>query len=74
MTDGDLRRHMGPNLLAMPVDEVMTEGATAVRPDMLLAEALEILESRKITALVVMEGRKPVGLLRVLDLLQAGVA
>ena len=73
VTDGDIRRHMGPDLLAKRVDEVMTQGATTVKPDMLLAEALEILESRNISALVVLDGTKPVGLVRVLDLLRVGV-
>jgi arabinose-5-phosphate isomerase len=74
VTDGDLRRHMGPNLLNMPVDEVMTPRATTAAPETLLGEALEILESRKISALVVMDGTKPIGLVHVLDLLRAGVA
>jgi arabinose-5-phosphate isomerase len=52
----------------------MTPRATTAGPDILLGEALEILESRKISALVVMEGAKPVGLVHVLDLLRAGVA
>jgi arabinose-5-phosphate isomerase len=65
---------MGPNLLNMPVDEVMTPRATTAAPDILLGEALEILESRKISALVVMDGTKPIGLVHVLDLLRAGVA
>jgi arabinose-5-phosphate isomerase len=74
VTDGDIRRHMGPDLLAKQVDEVMTRRATTAKPDMLLGEALEILESRNIAALVVLEGLKPIGLIHVLDLLRAGVA
>lgn len=74
VTDGDIRRHMGPDLLAMRVEDVMTERPTTARPEMLLAEALEILESRNISALVVLEDGRPVGLIHVLDLLRAGVA
>jgi arabinose-5-phosphate isomerase len=58
ITDGDLRRHMNPQLLEKRVDEVM----------------LEILNASKITALVVAEGKRPVGIVHLHDLLRAGVA
>jgi arabinose-5-phosphate isomerase len=45
-----------------------------VPPTTLVAEALEIVETRKIGALIVAEGGRPVGLVHVLDLLRAGAA
>jgi arabinose-5-phosphate isomerase len=74
ITDGDLRRHMRPNLLDAKVDEVMTRNPKVVRGDQLASEILEILNSSKITALFVAEGRKPIGVLHLHDLLRAGVA
>ncbi len=74
ITDGDLRRHMRPDLLEMRVDDVMTRAPKTVRPDQLASEALEILNSSKITALIVAEAGKPVGIVNVHDLLRAGVA
>ena len=74
VTDGDLRRHMSPDLLARTVDEVMTRDPKAVSPDMLLAEALEFVETRKVAALPVVADGRPVGLVHVLDLLRAGAA
>jgi arabinose-5-phosphate isomerase len=74
ITDGDLRRHMGPDLTARTVDEVMTRGPRTVPPDMLLAEALKIVETRKITSLIVSDGARPVGLVHVMDLLRIGAA
>ncbi len=74
ITDGDLRRHMRADLLDARVDDVMTRSPKTVRPDQLASEALEILNSVKVTALMVVEGDKPIGLLRVHDLLRAGVA
>ncbi|HMO27761.1 KpsF/GutQ family sugar-phosphate isomerase [Enterovirga sp.] len=74
VTDGDLRRHMGPGLVGKSVDAVMTRRPTTIEPDTLLGEALEIVESRKISTLVVVEGGRPVGIVHVLDLLRAGVA
>src|SRR5262249_19761172 len=68
--DGDLRRHMRPDLLDQRVDDVMTRSPKTVRPDQLASEALEILNSVKVTALMVVDGDKPIGLLRVHDLLR----
>jgi arabinose-5-phosphate isomerase len=58
ITDGDLRRHMehSSDLLDLSAAKVMTRGAIAVRPSTLAAEALNILEQRKITSLVVVDG------------------
>lgn len=74
VTDGDVRRHMSGDLLQRRVEEVMTASPITVTPDTLLGEALEIIESRKRGALIVAEGRKPIGLVHVLDLLRAGAA
>ena len=74
ITDGDLRRHMRPDLLSVNVDEVMTRQPKTVRPDQLASEALEILNASKITALIVTSGKIPVGILHLHDLLRAGVA
>jgi arabinose-5-phosphate isomerase len=74
ITDGDLRRHMRPDLLDARVDDVMTRSPKTVRPDQLASEALELLNSSKITALIVAEAGKPVGIVNVHDLLRAGVA
>ena len=74
VTDGDLRRHLSPDLAALPVEAVMTKNPRTVAPDDLLAKALAIQETSKITALVVREGKHPVGLVHYLDLLRAGVA
>src|SRR5215467_1876715 len=51
ITDGDLRRHMRNDLLDARVDDVMTRGPKTVRPDQLLSETLDILNSTKVTAL-----------------------
>jgi len=55
ITDGDLRRHIerGEPILQMTAAEVMTKDPVTISPDMLAAEALNIMERRKITALVV---------------------
>jgi arabinose-5-phosphate isomerase len=74
ITDGDLRRHMRADLLEARVEDVMTRAPKTVRPDQLASEALEIINSSKITALIVAEAGKPVGIVNFHDLLRAGVA
>jgi arabinose-5-phosphate isomerase len=74
ITDGDLRRHMRPDLIEARVEEVMTKGPNTVRPDQLASEALEILNSLKRTVLFVVDGRRAVGVVHMHDLLRAGVA
>jgi arabinose-5-phosphate isomerase len=74
ITDGDLRRHMRADLLDARVDDVMTKNPKTVRPDQLASEALELLNAMKITALMVVDAGKPVGIVHFHDLLRAGVA
>jgi arabinose-5-phosphate isomerase len=77
VTDGDLRRAMGPDLLSRRVGDVMNTKPLTARPDMLAAEALRVMNDRPrpiTTLFVVDEARRPVGLLHVHDLLRAGIA
>src|SRR5712672_635880 len=76
ITDGDLRRHMRPDLMTAAVDEVMTKNPRTTPPDTLAIELLDTINSSppRITVLIVAEGRKPVGIVHVHDVLRAGVA
>jgi arabinose-5-phosphate isomerase len=77
ITDGDLRRHMGPDLLGRTVGEVMTASPRTIGADALAAEALHALNAgrRPITSLFVVDAAtRPIGLIHVHDLLRAGVA
>ena len=76
ITDGDLRRHINvrPDLLTVEVDEIMTRQPKTVPPSMMATEMIEVLNSRKITTLIVTEANKPGGIGHLHDLLRAGVA
>src|SRR5882724_2820362 len=74
ITDGDLRRHMRPDLMTALVDEIMTRSPRTIDRSSLASEAVELLNSAKIMMLVVTEAGKPVGILHLHDLLRAGVA
>jgi arabinose-5-phosphate isomerase len=73
ITDGDLRRNMGPNLLQSSVDQIMTRKAKTISPSMLASAALELMNASRITALFVVEKSKPVGIIHVHDLLRLGI-
>ena len=72
ITDGDLRRHMSgsaANLLERAAGDVMTRNPVTINRATLAAEALHILEQRKITSIVVVdEGRKVEGVVHLHDL------
>ncbi len=75
-TDGDLRRNLETDsqLPSRKVSQVMTKNPTVVHRDMLAAEAMRILQDKKIDEVpVVDEKHRPVGLLDVQDLLKAGL-
>ncbi len=77
ITDGDLRRAMGPDLLSRQVKEVMTHAPRTIGPDALAVEALHVMNARDrpVTALFAVDSAgRPVGILHVHDLLRAGVA
>ena len=71
ITDGDLRRHMGttPDLLTRTARDIMTVRPVTLAPEVLAAEALTVLERRKITSLVVVGAAgNPEGVLHLHDL------
>jgi arabinose-5-phosphate isomerase len=77
ITDGDLRRHMRPDLMTALVDDVMTKNPRTIAPGMLASEImLESINSAKpaVMVLIVAEGKTPVGIVHVHDVLRAGVA
>jgi len=75
-TDGDLRRTLdkGIDVRSAKIREVMTTGGKSVRADQLAAEAVQMMEKHKITALLVLdEAGRLEGIVHMQDLLRAGV-
>lgn len=73
ITDGDLRRHIDDDLFNRRVDDVMTRAPKTIRPNALAAEALGQMNAKKVTALFVIEDGRPIGIVRLHDILRAGV-
>ncbi len=77
VTDGDLKRHMAPDLLQKPVTEIMTSDPQSISKDALAVEALDAMTKVQgcyITSLIVKDGDKVCGMIRLQDCLQAGLA
>jgi arabinose-5-phosphate isomerase len=66
---------MSKDLLDLTTASVMTTAPRTIDPNALASEALEQLNSRKITSLfVVDEQTRPIGLVHIHDLLRLGVS
>lgn len=75
-TDGDIRRAIDNNtdFYSTRIDQLMSKNPKVIEPSMLAAEALHIMESYKITSLVVINpDNQPIGLVHMHDILRAGV-
>ncbi|MDD2795040.1 SIS domain-containing protein [Acidocella sp.] len=77
VTDGDLRRAMGPDLLGRNVEDIMNANPRTIGPEALAEEALREMNSeiRPVTALFVVDDARMIkGILHIHDLLRAGLA
>ncbi|MDP5205663.1 CBS domain-containing protein, partial [Alishewanella sp. SMS9] len=75
-TDGDLRRILDQriDIHSTSIAKVMTVNCITVKAEMLAAEALNIMQQRKINGLIIVnEQREPIGAMNMHDLLRAGV-
>jgi arabinose-5-phosphate isomerase len=75
-TDGDLRRMLAKNLdiHKTAIADVMTAGCTVIPPGILAAEAMQIMEQKRINALIVVDDEQhAIGALNMHDLIRAGI-
>lgn len=74
VTDGDLRRHMGPDILTHTVEAVMSRNPKHVGPDALAGTVLQMINASSITSVIVVEEGRPTGIVHLHDLLRIGAA
>ncbi|RDA66302.1 arabinose-5-phosphate isomerase KdsD [Hafnia paralvei] len=74
-TDGDLRRifDLGVDLNNAKIADVMTSGGIRIRPNALAVDALNLMQARHITSLLVADGDQLIGVVHMHDMLRAGV-
>ena len=74
ITDGDLRRHMEDDILAMTASEVMTPNPKTVGDDALAAQVLAMMNENKITTFFVVVDGEPRGIVHIHDILRTGLS
>ncbi|MFL5333879.1 MAG: SIS domain-containing protein [Geminicoccaceae bacterium] len=76
ITDGDLRRHMAPDILARTASEIMTPDPRTIGPRALAVEGVAAMNGppRPVNVLFVIDGDRPIGALHLHDCLKAGIA
>jgi arabinose-5-phosphate isomerase len=75
ITDGDLRRHLGPDFLGLTAAELMTPGPVTVDAGIPAAEVLGLMQRRSITCVFVLAPAtgRPAGIIHIHDCLRAGL-
>jgi len=75
-TDGDLRRTLNEELdpLGKPISQFMTKNSKTIMHNSLAIDALNIMQNNKIYSLAVLdELKQPIGVIRMHDLIEAGL-
>jgi arabinose-5-phosphate isomerase len=70
ITDGDLRRYMGNNILEKKTSYIMTKKPKTVNKNIFAIEALNIMKKNKITQVFITENNKPIGILHIHDCIE----
>ena len=70
ITDGDLRRKINSKFFDKKASEIMTKNPTIANKNMLVGEAINLMNSKKITSLFICENKKPIGIVHIHDLLR----
>ena len=70
ITDGDLRRKLNSKFFEIKAAEIMTKNPTVANKKMLVGEAINLMNSKKITSLFICDKKKPLGIVHIHDLLR----
>ena len=70
ITDGDLRRKLNSKFFEKKASEIMTKNPTLGHKNMLVGEAINLMNTKKITSLFISDNKKPLGIVHIHDLLR----
>ena len=70
ITDGDLRRKLNSEFFEKKAFEIMTKNPTLANKNMLVGEAINLMNSKKITSLFICDKKRPLGIVHIHDLLR----
>ncbi len=72
ITDGDIRRAFANNISAIAARDIMSSNPITVGPDQRMSDVVDLLAANKIANLFVIEDDRPVAIVHVAELMQAG--
>ena len=70
ITDGDLRRQLNSKFFEKKASEIMTKNPTVANKNMLVGEAINLMNTKKITSLFICDKKIPLGIVHIHDLLR----
>ncbi len=70
ITDGDLRRKLNSKFFEKKSSEIMTKNPSVANKDMLVGEAINLMNTKKITSLFICDKKRPIGIVHIHDLLR----
>ena len=70
ITDGDLRRKLNSKFFEKKASEIMTKNPALANKNMLVGEAINLMNRKKITSLFICDKKKPIGIVHIHDLLR----
>ena len=70
ITDGDLRRKLNSEFFEKKAFEIMTKNPTLANKNMLVGEAINLMNTKKITSLFICDKKIPLGIVHIHDLLR----
>ncbi len=70
ITDGDLRRKLNSKFFEKKASEIMTKNPTLANKNMLVGEAINLMNTKKITSLFICDKKIPLGIVHIHDLLR----
>ena len=72
VTDGDVRRAFSDNIAAITARDIMSAQPITVEPDQRMSDVVDLLTANKIANLFVVEDDRPVAIVHIAELMQAG--
>ena len=72
VTDGDVRRAFSRDLNGLTAADVMSAGPKIIAPDARMSDAVDLMTQNRIATLLVVEVDRPVAIVHIAELMQAG--
>jgi len=72
ITDGDIRRAFAQDITRITAADIMSKSPITVSPDQRMSDVVDLLTANKISNLFVIDGDRPVAIVHVAELMQAG--